>query len=268
MPTARLGPAPAGARPRSLALARLAPLDRDSTPSRIAARIRAAIVSGHLPPGTQLTEVPLAERLGVSRGPVREALQRLIQEGLLLSGRHQGTFVADLDPAQIEDLYLTRELLEAAAAERLAQQPGGRRLEALAAALEQLRRAEARGTWAKVVEADLGFHGALIATGGSIRLSRTFETLSVETRICLRRLEPFYPQMHDVVAEHEAVLGAIEAGDAPRANALVRAHMRDAAARLVGAASPPDGPEASGSSPASERKHPARQPAPLPPGRH
>ena len=74
----------------------LDPVDRESTPSIIARKLRNAISHGDLAPGTQLAEAELARELGVSRGPLREAMQRLTQEGLLLSIRNRGLFVIEL----------------------------------------------------------------------------------------------------------------------------------------------------------------------------
>lgn len=217
-------------------LSRLSPIQRESTPSRIASEIRAAITDGRLSPGTQLTEIPLADRLGVSRGPIREAVQRLIQEGLLLSDRHRGVFVVNLEPAEILDLYLTREIIETAVGQRIAlgvARHGA--LDGLKRALESLHVADASGGWKKVVEADLRFHATLVASGGTVRLRRTFDTLSVETRICLNRLEPFYPQRHQVVAEHEAIYRALETGDAAGVAQQIHQHMTESAVRLSAA---------------------------------
>src|SRR5215218_8200290 len=74
-----------------------------------------------IPPGTQLNEVELASSFGVSRGPVREALQRLIQEGLLRSEPHRGVFVPVMTDEDIDDVYLAREALEAAAVRQIAR---------------------------------------------------------------------------------------------------------------------------------------------------
>src|SRR5205085_9265531 len=81
----------------TVAFENLQPLALETAPERIADQVRASVLDGSLAPGTQLTEVQLAERLGVSRGPVREAMQRLIQEGLLRAERHRGVFVMELD---------------------------------------------------------------------------------------------------------------------------------------------------------------------------
>ncbi|MBW3557926.1 MAG: GntR family transcriptional regulator, partial [Actinobacteria bacterium] len=83
-------------------------VERRATASVIADVIRERVIDGSFPPGAQLGEVQLAEQLGVSRGPVREALQRLIQEGLLEGRPHRGVFVARLRGDDVVDVYRAR----------------------------------------------------------------------------------------------------------------------------------------------------------------
>jgi len=90
----------------------LEPVERRSTAAIVADRIRTAIMRGTFPPGTQLGEVELAARLGVSRGPLREAMQRLVAEGLLRSERYRGLFVRELDAADVRDVYIARTAVE------------------------------------------------------------------------------------------------------------------------------------------------------------
>ena len=90
----------------------LEPVVQESTPALIARSLRRAISSGEFPPGTQLGEAALARQLGVSRGPLREAMQRLTQEGLLVSHRNRGLFVPDLTPEAVSDMYLLRRAIE------------------------------------------------------------------------------------------------------------------------------------------------------------
>ena len=99
-----------------LDVSELEPVSRRSTAEIVADRIRAAIMRGTFAPGTQLGEVDLANRLGVSRGPLREAMQRLVAEGLLRSERHRGLFVRELGPDDVRDVYLARTAVERAAA--------------------------------------------------------------------------------------------------------------------------------------------------------
>ncbi|MGH3907255.1 MAG: GntR family transcriptional regulator, partial [Pseudonocardiaceae bacterium] len=94
----------------------LQPVSRRSTAAIIADRLRDAITRGAFPPGAQLGEVELAGWLGVSRGPLREAMQRLVQEGLLRGERHRGLFVVELGIEDVRDIYAARLAVEQAAA--------------------------------------------------------------------------------------------------------------------------------------------------------
>ena len=118
-----------------LDVSEIEPVSRRSTAEIVADRIRTAIMRGTFGPGTQLGEVELAARLGVSRGPLREAMQRLVAEGLLRSERHRGLFVRELGADDVRDVYIARTAVERAAAllvvagDRSAAgppQPGGR----------------------------------------------------------------------------------------------------------------------------------------------
>src|SRR3954468_4154381 len=84
----------------------LDPVVQESTPAIIARKIRDAIARGDFAPGVQLGEAELAKELGVSRGPLREAMQRLTQEGLLVSYRNRGLFVVSMDQDDFRDIYL------------------------------------------------------------------------------------------------------------------------------------------------------------------
>src|ERR1700722_7725919 len=93
----------------------LEPLRRDSMAEGLAEQLRSGIFPGRLAPGQALREVEIARQLGVSRGPVREAFQRLIQEGLLDAHPARGVFVAQLAAGDIADLYPARGAGETAA---------------------------------------------------------------------------------------------------------------------------------------------------------
>jgi len=215
------------------------PLVRESTPSIIADKLRAAIGHGELPPGTQLGEAQLARELGVSRGPLREGMQRLTQEGLLVSIRNRGLFVIEMTPENVEDMYLARGAVERAAAARIcggdAAGAGHRLLEVIA----RMERAAATGDNAGVGDCDIEFHQLLVALAQSLRLSRIHQTLLTETRLCIHALERTYHDNDERVAEHRAIAEAFVAEDAVRADRLLAAHMADAVARLTTPAAEP-----------------------------
>jgi DNA-binding GntR family transcriptional regulator len=210
----------------------LEPLRRDSTPERIAAQLRSGIVSGRLAPGQALREVEIARQLGVSRGPVREAFQRLIQEGLLEAHPARGVFVPQLAASDVADLYLARGAVEIAAAQLLATSGTPAALEDLSAALAELQAAPP-DDWAELARLDLRLHEVLVRSTGSKRLARMFGTLAAETRLCMVALESFYPRRADMVTEHAEIVAAIIQGDAATATRLLEQHMSDSVQRLA-----------------------------------
>lgn len=212
----------------------LAPVERDSTASIIAGRIRDAIIDGSFPPGMQLSEAHLADRLSVSRGPVREAMQRLIQEGLLRAVRHRGVFVIELGPDDVRDVYLARAAIERTAVSILVQAGDRAALDALATRLREMEQAIETSDWSAVADLDLRFHETLVDATGSMRLARMFRTLMAETRMCLTALESGYPNWRDLAEEHAAILAAMRAGDEALALERLAAHYDAAIADLSG----------------------------------
>lgn len=208
------------------------PLEQETTPSIIARKLREAIGHGELPPGAQLGEAALAAQLGVSRGPLREAMQRLTQEGLLVSYRNRGLFVIDPDAEDIRDMYRARTAVERAAAVVVLdgdhQEAGAQ----LAAIVDTMDRAAERGDTARTTAADMDFHDRLVTLSGSPRLNRMHLTLLTETRMCLNFLRDRYQSERERVVEHRGIADAVTAGDAALVDELLLAHMHDALHRL------------------------------------
>jgi DNA-binding GntR family transcriptional regulator len=216
-----------------MVLPELQPVIRESTPGIIARQLRAAIMSGSLPPGMQLGEAELAARFAVSRGPLREAMQRLVQEGLLRSERHRGLFVINLEPADVYDIYLARHAIEAAAARLIMH--GDRLVTAalLDAVHEEMRDALARGDEQAIGDADVRFHQVFASASGSRRLAKMASTLLIETRMCISALRDTYDIPDDRVAEHGGIISAIRDGDEQLLLRLIDSHMEDGIRRLV-----------------------------------
>jgi len=202
----------------------LAPLRLESTPVLVADRLREGILDGTFPPRTQLSEVALSQQLSVSRGPIREAMQRLLQEGLLRGERNRGVFVVDLGASDVRDIYLARSAVERRAAAIVAADGTDDDFTTLQSMVDQLT-AAADSTWVELTQLDLQFHQTLVAAAGSPRLDRMFRTLMAESQLCIVRLEPFYPGREEVVREHQAILDAIVAGEPDLAHAAMVAHV-------------------------------------------
>ncbi|HEY2763620.1 MAG TPA: GntR family transcriptional regulator [Pseudonocardiaceae bacterium] len=210
----------------------LEPVSRRSTAAIIADRLRDAITRGAFPPGMQLGEVDLASQLGVSRGPLREAMQRLVQEGLLRGERHRGLFVVELGIEDVRDIYAARLAVEQAAARIILR--GGREaaVATLSVAQRSLVAAAADSDPVRLADADHDFHTTLVRLSGSPRLQRMAQTLLAETRMCLIALQATGPEPQRLVTEHQALLDAIQDGDESGLIGLLSEHMADAVARI------------------------------------
>lgn len=208
-------------------------IPRATFASIVGERIRSNIIDGSLPPGSQLNEVELATSFGVSRGPVREALQRLIQEGLLRSEPHRGVFVPVMSEADIKDVYLAREALETAAVRRITASPdSATTYETLDRLVQGMHQAELAGDWKTVASRDLDFHTALVAAAASPRLERMFSTVISETRLCLSVLAGAYDARDDLVEEHRRIVELLKADDTDGALAVLKVHFDDAVITL------------------------------------
>jgi DNA-binding GntR family transcriptional regulator len=208
------------------------PLAQESTPSIIADKLRRAIGHGELRPGAQVAEADLARKLGVSRGPLREGMQRLTQEGLLISIRNRGLFVIDMTPAEIRDMYTAREAIERAAAMLILRDQD---FEAVGLDLHAIseKMKDAGRDPAAVGEIDIAFHEFLVRASGSPRLLRMHQTSIIETRMCIHALEATYATSDNRYIEHRQLAGAIRNGEVQRTDELLSEHMEDAIERLV-----------------------------------
>lgn len=200
----------------------LAAVERVSTTDHVLRALRTAIVSGAIRQGDQLREVQLAASLGTGRGPVREALRQLVQEGLAQHEVHRGIFVRHIRAEDVVDVYRAREAVEAAAAELLIA--ASTDLAPLRSRVDEMARiAGAGGTWRELSDVDIGFHETLVALSGSDRLVRMYATLAAESRMHLYEYPPY--SFEQTVVDHEEIAAALEARDA-RAVDLLRGHLR------------------------------------------
>ncbi len=202
---------------------------RATLTTQVAEQLRAWIRDGTLPAGTQLNEMDLAERLGVSRGPLREGLQRLIQEGLLNSQPHRGVFVPVINDEDLLDIYFAREVIETAAVRRImaATRPA-ELLPGLQQTVNEMARAVTGDDWPKVAELDMRFHSQLVAAANSPRLSRMFSTVITETQLCLNMLAGVEPARQDLLSEHRLLAELIAGDDVELAAQTVAVHFSDA----------------------------------------
>ncbi|MEU5692671.1 GntR family transcriptional regulator [Actinosynnema sp. NPDC020468] len=182
-------------------------------------QIRAAILVGELAPGTPIKDVELAERLGLSRTPVREALARLTDEGLVESKPHSYTRVTPLDTSAVQDAHAVVQAMHALAARLAVPRFTGADVAEMREANARFAAALAAGDVPGALAADDGFHGVAVRVGANFAVTATIEryTPLVRRLELLRFSSP--PGRHSV-AMHEEIVTACAAGDADLAGRL------------------------------------------------
>ena len=212
---------------------RKAPPDNDVPKRTLAAvvtsQIRQRIFDGTFAPGMPLNEVELAAQFRTSRGPVREGLQRLVQEELLVRTPHRGITVRVLTTEDLEDLYFARATIERAALIRLATRGAPASLIAeLEQTLGRMSLAIHRQDWVQASAFDLRFHEIAVYAAGSERLTTMYAQLAGQTRLGLNMLVGTYKGRGDLLDEHQHLLRLITAGNLPALIEALDEHFGDA----------------------------------------
>ena len=201
---------------------------RATLSTRISEQLRDEILSGVFLVGAQLNEMQTARDFGVSRGPLREAIQRLIQEGLLRSEPNRGVFVPELFEEDLLDIFFVRTTLENSAAQRILLQGDRRKVsQALTDIANRMHLAVSAGNWHEGSELDFEFHRLLVDAACSERLSRSYATVQAETKMCLHKLMGGYRNTKKLAEEHFHLARLIGDASMEEILAALTEHLRD-----------------------------------------
>ena len=140
-------------------------------------RFREAILEGYFEPDSQLNQVLVAQQLGTSRGPIRAALSKLEEEGLVVNVPHRGTFVTSLDRKKVRDLYDVRAVLEAHAVRLAVPQMSEADLNQFEKIVKQMQKAAVEGNTNQVIAGDFVIHEFFVERSGNSILRQTWSTL-------------------------------------------------------------------------------------------
>jgi DNA-binding GntR family transcriptional regulator len=188
----------------------------------------ARVMSGEYPPGSRLVETRIAQELGVSQAPVREALRDLEQLGCVEYAPFRGSSVRALSVADLLDAFPVRSALESLACRLAAERITDAQLDRLAALIEEMRAAgDPRGESA----ADSEFHATIVEAAGNATLARQWNQLLPHARTFISMTLPASTR-GSVAERHVPILDALRRRDADAAAAAMEAHLADVAARL------------------------------------
>ena len=204
-----------------------------STTDEVYARLREQILTGDLPRGEQHSIYRLSAQLGVSRTPVREAVLRLADLGLVTIERNRGVTVRGVQAEDIRDVFELRLLLEVPAAAGEAARADEDLRVRLRAALEAMREAARRGDEVVFMRHDRDLHAALGESLGNRRLSQEVDRLRDSIQVRGVSTIDRTRSMVDIAEEHAPIVDAVTAGNAAAAADAMRAHLQHTAALLI-----------------------------------
>ena len=198
-------------------------------------QLRDEILDGRLPAGTRLVEMELADRFGVSRGPIRDALRDLARQGLALDLPRRGTFVSSLTERDLEEVYGIRRAIEEAAVRGAIARASGAEIAELFELLAEVEAAYGREDLSAAWEADMAFHRAYCRLSGNGRLLDLFDHLASQTLLLMRTALERRASLGwtPPVEVHRQIAAGIASRDGDAAAAAVGAHYQYTVDRLL-----------------------------------
>ena len=195
--------------------------------------IREAIINGTFAPGERLMEIQMADEMGVSRTPVREAIRKLEMEGFVVMIPRRGTYVSNMSIKDINDVYEIRISLDTLAAGLAAERISDEELEELQRLLVKVGNAIEENDMAKVVEADIEFHDVLYKASRNERLRNIINNLREQITV-IRGVSMRYPgRLKDTQEEHRRLVESIAARNVEKSQEIARIHLENAERTLM-----------------------------------
>ncbi len=195
-------------------------------------QVLTSILRGELQPGQRITEPAIANKLGVSRVPVREVLRELESAGMVESRKHTGVFVRRLSRQETADLYELRAVLDAFAGKRAAAQPNPPLIKALKVHLAAMEQSATNADVAAYYDANLRFHWNIVSASGNAQIIDTYR--GTVQKLHLARLTNLSSSvsMKASVREHRAIFNAIRLAKPIDCETLMAHHVKAAKERL------------------------------------
>jgi DNA-binding GntR family transcriptional regulator len=207
--------------------------DNTTLRARVHQHLREEILSARIPPGTVLQEVPLASSLGVSRGPLREALGDLAAEGLVTITPRRGAVVSTLTKQDFLEAYQVREALEVMAVRLAVPTLAADGFATLERAQGAMVRAAATGDFRGFFDGNVAFHEAWVAAAGNAKLLDVYRRLMAQLVVYRRPSAFLRGGLEQSLREHQAIIDAARAGDAEQAASLMLQHIEVPQRRLA-----------------------------------
>lgn len=201
-------------------------------PEAIAERIRAAILEHRLAPGAKLTEAQLCEVFGVKRGPIRQALALLSTDHLVDLEPNRGAFVASPSLQEVHEVFEMRRIIELAVVDKICASQGSRRLKNIGGMIARERKAFESRDFPAWIRLSGEFHTELASLTGNTVLCDCLNGLVARSTL-ISALYESLGRSPCSFEDHEAILAALDSGDAKTAGALMSRHLQSVELKML-----------------------------------
>lgn len=212
--------------------ATIAVLQSNSLPALVQRDLERMIVAGELPAGSKLNEAALAEMLGVSRGPIREAFRALEESGLVRLEKNRGVFVRQVSVQEADDIYELRAILDEYAGRKVAQTATSANIRELEGLVARMDDAAARVDLDSYHRANVEFHDLLVRLAGNAKLLLTYRRLVNELHLYRRATLAQQGALPVSTSEHHAIVDRIAAGQPVQAGRALFEHAMGSRTRM------------------------------------
>ncbi|WP_019536346.1 GntR family transcriptional regulator [Paenibacillus ginsengihumi] len=207
-------------------------LENFSISAHVYAALKKEIIEGGLPPGARLIVTEIADRFRISQAPVREALERLKQEGLINGRANKGSVVSDITSKDIDDIYALRERLEGFAVRQSIAQLNESDFRHLDGLIASMNEALQGGDMLKTVEIDMRFHGFFYERCGNHAILDVWNQMSTKV-MWFMAISNKHGPTDKLIEGHEALMAALRTKDADHAEQIFLEHIKNAYIRFL-----------------------------------
>ncbi|MEP6657242.1 MAG: phosphonate utilization associated transcriptional regulator [Betaproteobacteria bacterium] len=223
---------PPAVAPVAAPAAGIALLQSHSLPALVQRELERMILAGDLPPGTKLNEAALADLLGVSRGPVREAFRALEESGLVRLEKNRGVYVRQIAVEEADNIYELRAVLDAFVGRRVAASADPDAVRELRSHVARMEKAATRNDVDGYLKANLEFHDRLVELAGNAKLLTTYRRLVNELRLFRRTTLAQNGVLPTSAREHRQIVDRIAAADGEGAAHALHEHVMASRERM------------------------------------
>lgn len=210
-------------------------IDSRMLSDQVAEHLFRELVSGRLRGGQRINEAELARTLGISRNPIREAIRKLEERGLLVSSPRRGTFVRAFSRQDIEDVFSFRVVVEDFAIRQALRRMSPDDVAGLRQIVDDMAVAAKAGKEMELVQKDISFHQRICELSGNTQTLRAFMNLHAEVQISITLVEHRFESLEAAAVDHYPIIDAIASGDPERAAAALRDHIHDSWRKIAAA---------------------------------